>query len=82
MTKIAFFDTKPYDKPGFEKYGPPAGIEFKYYDQSWMPYRRVLPKAARSRRFVNVHLNTRTIHRCMIWDSGLSRCARGIPQSS
>ena len=32
MTKIAFFDAKPYDKPGFEKYGPPAGIEFKYYE--------------------------------------------------
>ncbi len=32
MTKIAFFDTKPYDRPGFEKYGPPAGIEFKYYE--------------------------------------------------
>ena len=32
MQKFAFFDTKPYDKPGFEKYGPPAGIEFKYYE--------------------------------------------------
>lgn len=32
MEKFAFFDTKPYDKPGFEKYGPPAGIAFKYYE--------------------------------------------------
>jgi len=37
MTKIAFFDTKPYDKPGFDKYGPPAGIEFKYYDAKLDP---------------------------------------------
>ena len=32
MQKFAFFDTKPNDKPGIEKYGPPAGIEFKYYE--------------------------------------------------
>lgn len=26
--KIAFFDTKPYDKPSFDKYG----IDFKYFE--------------------------------------------------
>ena len=30
--KIAFFDTKPYDKPSFEKYGKMNGIVFKYFE--------------------------------------------------
>ena len=30
--KIAFFDTKPYDVPGFEKCGRELGIQFKFYD--------------------------------------------------
>ena len=30
--KIAFFDTKPYDKPSFEKYGKQYGVEFKYFE--------------------------------------------------
>lgn len=30
--KIAFFDTKPYDKPSFEKFGEERGIKFKYYE--------------------------------------------------
>ncbi len=30
--KIAFFDTKPYDKASFDKYGKEQGIEFKYYE--------------------------------------------------
>lgn len=30
--KIAFFDTKPYDKPSFERYGAKHGIEFKYFE--------------------------------------------------
>ncbi len=30
--KIAFFDTKPYDKPSFDKFGAEKGISFKYYD--------------------------------------------------
>ena len=30
--KIAFFDTKPYDKPSFDKYGEQHGIEFKYFE--------------------------------------------------
>lgn len=35
--KIAFFDTKPYDKPSFEKYGAAAGITFKYYETKLTP---------------------------------------------
>ena len=30
--KIAFFDTKPYDKPSFDKYGAEYGIKFKYFE--------------------------------------------------
>ncbi|MBE6649497.1 MAG: 2-hydroxyacid dehydrogenase [Ruminococcaceae bacterium] len=30
--KFAFFDTKPYDKPAFEKYGKEYGIKFKFFE--------------------------------------------------
>ena len=30
--KLAFFDTKPYDIPGFEKYAADSGIEIKYFE--------------------------------------------------
>lgn len=30
--KIAFFDTKPYDRPSFEKYGEQHGIKFKFFE--------------------------------------------------
>lgn len=30
--KIAFFDTKPYDKPSFDKYGEKMGVSFKYFE--------------------------------------------------
>lgn len=30
--KLAFFDTKPYDVPGFDRYAVPAGIEIKYFE--------------------------------------------------
>lgn len=30
--RIAFFDTKPYDKPFFDKYGKQHGITFKYFE--------------------------------------------------
>ena len=30
--KLAFFDTKSYDIPGFDRYAVPAGIEVKYYE--------------------------------------------------
>lgn len=32
MTEFAFYDTKPYDRPQFEKYGAQAGISFKFYE--------------------------------------------------
>lgn len=30
--KVAFFDTKPYDRPSFEKYGAQYGIQFKFFE--------------------------------------------------
>ena len=30
--KIAFFDTKPYDKPAFERFGEENGVTFKYFE--------------------------------------------------
>ncbi len=30
--KIAFFDTKPYDKPSFDRFGKEQGITFKYFE--------------------------------------------------
>ena len=30
--KIAFFDTKPYDKKSFDKYAEQYGIEIKYFE--------------------------------------------------
>ena len=35
--KIAFFDTKPYDKPSFEKYGDLHGIKFKFFETKLTP---------------------------------------------
>ncbi len=32
--KLAFFDTKPYDIPGFDRYAGPAGIEIKYFESN------------------------------------------------
>ena len=30
--KIAFFDTKPYDRPAFEAYGKENGVEFRFFE--------------------------------------------------
>ena len=35
--KLAFFDTKPYDIPGFDRYAVPAGIEIKYFESKLNP---------------------------------------------
>ena len=32
VRKIAFFDAKPYDKPGFETFGQAHNMKFKYYE--------------------------------------------------
>ena len=32
MMKLAFFDTKPYDKPGFDEHSAGADIEIKYFE--------------------------------------------------
>lgn len=35
--KLAFFDTKSYDIPGFDRYADAAGIEIKYYESRLNP---------------------------------------------
>ncbi len=30
--KVAFFDTKPYDRPAFERFGEEYGIEYKFFE--------------------------------------------------
>ncbi len=30
--KVAFFDTKPYDKPSFDQFGAENGVKFKYFE--------------------------------------------------
>lgn len=35
--KIAFFDTKPYDKASFDRYSSAAGIEIKYFETKLNP---------------------------------------------
>ncbi len=35
--KIAFFDTKPYDRAGFEKYSKDTGLEIKYFETRLNP---------------------------------------------
>lgn len=32
MINVAFYDTKPYDKPSFERYGEAHGVHFKYLE--------------------------------------------------
>ena len=31
--KVAFYDAKPYDRPGFDRYAQDAGLEIKYFDK-------------------------------------------------
>ena len=30
--KLAFFDAKPYDRPGFDRYAAGTGLEIKYFE--------------------------------------------------
>ena len=32
MIKVAFYDTKEYDKPSFEQYGKQHNIEFRFLE--------------------------------------------------
>lgn len=38
MTRFAFFDTKQFDKPGFDKYGRENDIEFRYFETKLNEY--------------------------------------------
>lgn len=37
MLRFAFFDTKSYDKPAFEKHGAEKGVEFKFFETKLTP---------------------------------------------
>ncbi len=37
MLRFAFFDTKAYDKPAFEKHGASGGVEFKFFETKLTP---------------------------------------------
>lgn len=37
MLRFAFFDTKPYDKPAFEKHSKDSGVEFKFFETKLTP---------------------------------------------
>ena len=44
--KVAFFDTKSYDRPAFDRYGEAAGIEFRYFETKLTPDTAALAKGA------------------------------------
>ena len=37
--KIAFFDAKPYDRPGFDAYTAGTGLEMKYFETKKILFR-------------------------------------------
>ena len=62
--KIAFFDSKPYDKPSFEKCSKNKGIEFKYFETKLNEDTVQLAKGADGVCvFVNDTVNERVIDR-------------------
>ena len=76
--KIAFFDTKPYDKPYFDKYGEERGVEFKYYETKLNEDTVELASGADGVCvFVNDTVNAAVIDR--LWEMGIKlvalRCA-------
>lgn len=76
--KIAFFDTKAYDKPSFEKYGYENGIEFKFFETKLNPDTVELAHGFDGVcAFVNDTVNARVIDK--LYDMGVKfvamRCA-------
>ncbi len=62
--KIAFFDTKPYDKASFEKIGEKQGIEFKFFETKLNEDTADLAKGADGVCvFVNDTVNAKVIDR-------------------
>lgn len=75
---IAFFDTKPYDKPSFERYGKERGVTFKFYETKLTPDTAALAKGCDGVcAFVNDDLSQETLEKLL--DCGIKliamRCA-------
>ena len=59
---IAFFDTKPYDKPSFIRYGKEQGVTFKFYETKLTPDTAALAKGCDGVcAFVNDDLSKTTL---------------------
>ena len=76
--KLAFFDTKPYDIPGFDRYGIPAGIEIKYFEPNLNEDTASLAAGFDAVCvFVNDIVNARVVNK--LWELGVKaivlRCA-------
>lgn len=62
MDKIAFFDTKPYDKIYFDALKDEYGIEIEYFESKLSPRTAVMAKGARAVvAFVNDNIGKETI---------------------
>ncbi len=62
MNKVAFFDTKPYDKIYFDELKSKYGIEIEYFESKLSPRTAVMAKGARGVvAFVNDDLGKETI---------------------
>ena len=78
MNKVAFFDTKPYDKIYFDKLKNQYGIEIEYFESKLSPRTAVMAKDAKAViAFVNDDIGKETIS--VLKDNGVEiialRCA-------
>lgn len=78
MNKVAFFDTKPYDKIYFDKLKEQYGIEIEYFESKLSPRTAVMAKDAKAViAFVNDDIGKETIS--VLKDNGVEiialRCA-------
>ena len=78
MNKVAFFDTKPYDKIYFDKLKSEYGIEIEYFESKLSPRTAVMAKGSRGVvAFVNDDISKETIS--VLKDNGIEiialRCA-------
>ncbi len=62
MTKVAFFDTKPYDRTWFDKLSDEYDVKIKYYESKLSQDTAVLARGCRAVcAFVNDEINAATI---------------------
>ena len=76
--RVAFFDTKPYDTPAFDRFGEEHGVTFKYFEAKLNEDTVGLAKGYDAVcAFVNDTVNRRVIDRLVEMDIGVLalRCA-------